>query len=81
MNWTEILIKVSVEDTEQASAIANMTVPYGIYVEDYSDLIEQSWEIAHVDIIEQELGFPCFIKPSNSGSSVGVCKAKSKEDF
>lgn len=55
MNWTEILIKVGVADTEQASAIANMTVPYGIYVEDYSDLIEQSWEIAHVDIIEQEL--------------------------
>lgn len=55
MNWTEILIKVAVEDTEKASAIANMTVPYGIYVEDYSDLIEQSWEIAHVDIIEQEL--------------------------
>ncbi len=55
MNWTEILIKVAVEDTEKTSAIANMTVPYGIYVEDYSDLIEQSWEIAHVDIIEQEL--------------------------
>ena len=33
------------------------------------------------DIIEKELGFPCFIKPSNSGSSVGVCKAKSKEEL
>lgn len=55
MNWTEILIKVNVEDTDKAAAIANMTVPYGIYVEDYSDLIEQSWEIAHIDIIEQEL--------------------------
>jgi len=55
MNWTEILIKVSVDNTEEAAAIANMAVPYGIYVEDYSDLIEQSWEIAHIDIIEQEL--------------------------
>lgn len=55
MNWTEILIKVGAEDTDTASAIANMTVPYGIYVEDYSDLIEQSWEIAHIDIIEQNL--------------------------
>ena len=55
MNWTEILIKVNVEDTERSAAIANMIVPYGIYVEDYSDLIEQSWEIAHIDIIEQEL--------------------------
>ncbi len=55
MNWTEIVIKVKSEYTEQASAIANMSVPYGIYVEDYSDLIEQSWEIAHVDLIEQDL--------------------------
>jgi ribosomal protein L11 methyltransferase len=55
MNWTEVCIKISCEDTEKASAIANMSVPYGIYIEDYSDLIEQSWEIAHVDLIEQEL--------------------------
>lgn len=33
------------------------------------------------DIVAQELGFPCFIKPSNSGSSVGVCKAENKEDL
>lgn len=55
MNWTEICIKVPSEYTEQASAISNMSVPYGIYVEDYSDIIEQSWEIAHVDLIEKEL--------------------------
>ena len=55
MNWTEISVKVNSEYTEQAAAIANMSVPYGIYIEDYSDLIEQSWEIAHVDLIEQEL--------------------------
>ena len=55
MNWTEICIKVKTEYTQQASAIANMSVPYGIYIEDYSDLVEQSWEIAHVDLIEQEL--------------------------
>ena len=55
MNWTEVCIKVSSEDIEKASGIANMSVPYGIYIEDYSDLIEQSWEIAHVDLIEQEL--------------------------
>lgn len=55
MNWTEICIKVKNEYTDKAEAIANMAVPYGIYIEDYSDLIEQSWEIAHVDLIEQEL--------------------------
>ncbi len=55
MDWTEIKIKVKTEDIERASAIANMAVPYGIYVEDYSDLEEKAWEIAHIDLIEQEL--------------------------
>ena len=55
MDWTEIKIKVKTEDIDRASAIANMAVPYGIYVEDYSDLEEQAWEIAHIDLIEQEL--------------------------
>ncbi|MBC7386728.1 MAG: D-alanine--D-alanine ligase [Cryobacterium sp.] len=30
---------------------------------------------------EKELGFPCFVKPVNSGSSVGVHKVKSAADF
>jgi D-alanine-D-alanine ligase len=31
--------------------------------------------------VEKELGFPCFVKPANSGSSVGVHKVKSAADF
>lgn len=55
MDWTEITIEVASKDVDDVAAIANVAVPYGIYIEDYSDLIEQSWEIAHVDLIEQEL--------------------------
>lgn len=55
MDWTEITIEVASKDIDEVTAIANLAVPYGIYIEDYSDLIEQSWEIAHVDLIEQEL--------------------------
>ncbi len=55
MNWTEIKIRVKTQDIEKAAAVANMAVPYGIYIEDYSDLEERAWEIAHVDLIEQEL--------------------------
>src|SRR5699024_1182428 len=40
---------------ETAEAIATMVSNGGIYIEDYSDLEEQAWEIAHVDLIEQEL--------------------------
>ncbi len=31
--------------------------------------------------IESDLGYPCFVKPANGGSSVGVSKAFSREDF
>lgn len=55
MNWTEIKISVPCLDVEKASAIANMTVPYGIYIEDYSDLEPMALEIAHIDLIDEEL--------------------------
>ena len=55
MDWTEIRITVSVADTERASDIANMVVPYGLYIEDYSDLEQGAREIAHIDLIDEEL--------------------------
>ncbi len=55
MDWTEIKLFVPTKDTEVASAIANMAVPYGIYVEDYSDLEEGAREIAHIDLIDEDL--------------------------
>ena len=55
MEWSEIKIEVPLEYTETASAIANMVVPYGIYIEDYSDLEIFAPQIAHVDYIDEEL--------------------------
>lgn len=55
MLWTEIKLKIPVEKADEAAAIANMVVPYGIYIEDYSDLEQQSFEIAHIDLIDEEL--------------------------
>ena len=37
-NWTEIKITVDAARVDEAGAIASMTVPYGIYIEDYSNL-------------------------------------------
>ncbi|KPK48156.1 MAG: hypothetical protein AMJ77_00870 [Dehalococcoidia bacterium SM23_28_2] len=31
--------------------------------------------------IEQELGYPCFVKPASGGSSVGTVKARTREDL
>ena len=53
--WTEIKISLKAEDIDRASDIANMVVPYGIYIEDYSALEEQVMEIAHVDLIDEDL--------------------------
>lgn len=55
MDWTEITATVPVEKIDEAAAIANMTVPYGIYIEDYSDLEQNALEIAHIDLIDEEL--------------------------
>lgn len=55
MDWTEITVTVSNEDVEQVSDIANLVVPYGIYIEDYTNLEQDVEEIAHIDLIDEEL--------------------------
>ena len=54
-SWTEISITVDTKDIDIAGDIANMVVPYGIYIEDYSNLEGEVMEIAHIDLIEEEL--------------------------
>lgn len=55
MDWTEITAKVPTDKTDEAAAIANMTVPYGIYIEDYTNLEADAEEIAHIDLIDEDL--------------------------
>ena len=55
MDWTEISVEVSAAQIDDAAAIANMTVPYGIYIEDYSDLENEVQQIAHIDLIDEDL--------------------------
>ena len=55
MDWTEIAVEVDADRIDDAAAIANMTVPYGIYIEDYSTLEEEVMEIAHIDLIDEDL--------------------------
>lgn len=53
--WTEIKISIRAQDVDKASDIANMVVPYGIYIEDYTQLEQQVQEIAHIDLIDEDL--------------------------
>ena len=54
-SWSEISVKVNSKDIDLAGSVANMVVPYGIYIEDYSALVEETMAIAHVDLIEESL--------------------------
>lgn len=53
--WTEVRIEVPAERIDTAGDIAHMTVPYGIYLEDYRFLEEEIDEIAHIDLIDEAL--------------------------
>lgn len=39
------------------------------------------YDRAKISEIEEKLGYPCFIKPSNAGSSVGISKAKNRDEL
>lgn len=54
-DWTEIKITVPADDVDKAGDIAQMVVPYGIYFEDYRTLEQEAWEIARIDLIDEDL--------------------------
>ena len=55
MEWTDIRLTVSKTDAEAAEAVATMIAEGGIYIEDYRVIEELVEQIAHGDLIEQEL--------------------------
>ncbi|MFY0545099.1 D-alanine--D-alanine ligase [Brevibacillus sp. H7] len=50
----------------------------------YIGVLRSQWERNQEEVvrrIEQELGYPCFVKPANMGSSVGISKAKNRAEL
>jgi D-alanine-D-alanine ligase len=50
----------------------------------YVHFLRSEWEKAAdatYEKVEKELGYPCFVKPANLGSSVGISKAKNREEL
>ncbi|WP_312117359.1 D-alanine--D-alanine ligase [Brevibacillus reuszeri] len=50
----------------------------------YVGMLRSQWEKNQdeaMDKIERELGYPCFVKPANMGSSVGISKAKNRSEL
>ena len=46
-----------------------------VTINDYDDVLKK------VSECEEKLGYPMFVKPSNAGSSIGIGKAKNKEEL
>ena len=55
MDWIEICISVATHDTESSAAICSMAASQGLYIEDYSDLEQGAEEIAHINLIDEQL--------------------------
>ena len=53
---------------------------HGLPIVPYLTILRRTWEhdpAAVMALIEAQLGFPCFVKPANLGSSVGITKVHS----
>lgn len=56
----------------------------GVYVAPYVVLKQDHWKSKQIDYIqeiESRLHYPVFVKPANTGSSIGISKAKNKEQL
>jgi D-alanine-D-alanine ligase len=56
----------------------------GFPVVDYVPVVRSVWESNPRSVLEEiegRLGFPCFVKPSALGSSVGISKARNGEEL
>lgn len=53
----------------------------GLPIARYAAFRDGHDRVAFAARVEAELGYPCFVKPSNLGSSVGVSKAQDRSSF
>ena len=56
----------------------------GLPVGDFISFTAHQWHNKEKELcngVAEELGYPCFIKPANMGSSIGVSKAATQEDL
>jgi len=66
------------------AAMKDMFRAHGLPIVDYVLVKRHEWrrEPAAVErAVGEALGFPCFVKPANLGSSVGISKVKAAEDL
>jgi D-alanine-D-alanine ligase len=62
-------------------AMKHMFEAAGLPTSAFLDLRDGGDADAFVARVEAEFGYPCFVKPSNMGSSVGVSKARERDEL
>ena len=66
------------------AAAKYMCLAYGIPVVEFIDFIRPQWvsdQKSVVEAIEKNLEYPCFVKPANLGSSVGITKVHGGDEL
>src|SRR5215472_12158990 len=66
------------------AAMKDMFRAHGLPIVDYVLVKRHEWRrepVAVESAVGEALGFPCFVKPANLGSSVGISKVKAAEDL
>lgn len=62
----------------------NLFAHEGLAQVNYIWFIRSTWEADHdraYSQVEREIGYPCFVKPANLGSSVGISKCETREEL
>ncbi|MEB3176238.1 MAG: D-alanine--D-alanine ligase, partial [Synechococcus sp.] len=70
---------VGMDKLAMKAAFAAAGLPQGPYRPLLAAELEQGEAL--LESIEGELGYPCFIKPANLGSSVGISKANNRDEL
>lgn len=71
---------VGMDKALQKALFTEAGIPVARYVVLHGHEIAQDGERAR-RFVEDEIGYPCFIKPANGGSSIGITRAASREDL
>ncbi|MDA8441209.1 MAG: D-alanine--D-alanine ligase, partial [Peptococcaceae bacterium] len=62
----------------------NLFAQAGLDQAEYLSFTRKEWETKSAEVLDQievGLGYPCFVKPANLGSSVGISKAHDRESL
>lgn len=62
----------------------NIFAEAGLAQVDYTAFVRSEWEADKAgayEKVEAKLGYPCFVKPANLGSSVGISKCRNREEL